>query len=140
MKGKRIIIYVTAAICCLPGMAQHRFKGTLHNKTEQLSLKIDLYDESIPVPGMEFFGPCNGYLHGNIYGIWTITSSRVVDERTAVIRLSNDQGSDTQEVELTFENDTTCLFRQKGKACIKKVVNRKLVKIPADIRFTRQAD
>lgn len=126
--------------CHLTGRAQQPFRGTLQSRQENLTLRINLYEEKIEVPGLEFLGPGNGYLSGNVYGIWNITSHRNVDEKTAIIRLSNDLGSDTQEVELTAENDSTYVFRQKGKVYIKKVVNRKLVKLPPIIRFTKLSD
>ena len=39
---------------------------------EKVTLTIDLHEESIEVPGMEMFGPMNGYLGGNIYGGWAV--------------------------------------------------------------------
>lgn len=97
-------------------------------------MTIDLYEESINVPGMEMFGPMHGYLNGNVYGIWTITSSKIINENTALIRLSNDQGSETQEVKLT-KNEDQYIFEQIDGVCIKKVVGRKLVKIPKKLIF-----
>lgn len=60
------------------------------------------------------FGPMNGYMNGNVYGIWMITSSKIENEKTATFRLSNDLGSETQEVKLTVENDSTYLLEQQG--------------------------
>ena len=84
------------------------------------------------------FGPMNGYMNGNVYGIWMVTSCKVEDEKTATLRLSNDLGSETQQVRLTVENDSTYQFEQEDGAVIKKVVNRKLVKIPKKLTFIRQ--
>ena len=83
---------------------------------------------------MEMFGPMHGFLNGNVYGIWSITSSKIIDENNAVIRLSNDQGSETQEVKLT-KNNEGYTFEQVNGACIKKVVGKKLVKIPKKLIF-----
>ncbi len=77
-----------------------------------------------------------GYMNGNVYGIWMITSSEIKDEKTAIIRLSNDFGSETQQVRLTIKDDSTYLFEQEDGAVIKKVVGKKLVKIPRDLTFT----
>lgn len=115
-------------------MAQQTFKASLSCKEENLHLTIDLYEESINVPGMEMFGPMHGYLNGNVYGIWTITSSKIINENTALIRLSNDQGSETQEVKLT-KNENEYIFEQVDGVSIKKVVGRKLVKIPKKLIF-----
>lgn len=121
-------------VCSLFAMAQQTFKASLSCKEENLHLTIDLYEESINVPGMEMFGPMHGYLNGNVYGIWTITSSKIINENTALIRLSNDQGSETQEVKLT-KNENEYIFEQVDGVSIKKVVGRKLVKIPKKLIF-----
>lgn len=118
--------------------AQKPFKVTLYSKEEKLNLVLDLYEETVEVPGMEMFGPMQGYLNGNVYGTWMVTSSEVKNGKKALIRLSNDLGSETQEVELTRENDSTYCFRQLNGAVIKRAVNRKLIKIPSKIVFLKK--
>lgn len=127
-------MFLLLCVCSLWSMAQQTFKASLSCKEENLHLTIDLYEESINVPGMEMFGPMHGYLNGNVYGIWTITSSKIINENSALIRLSNDQGSETQEVKLT-KNDDQYIFEQVDGVSIKKVVGRKLVKIPKKLIF-----
>lgn len=127
-------MFLLLCVCSLSSMAQQTFKASLSCKEENLHLTIDLYEESINVPGMEMFGPMHGYLNGNVYGIWTITSSKIINENSALIRLSNDQGSETQEVKLT-KNDDQYIFEQVDGVSIKKVVGRKLVKIPKKLIF-----
>ena len=131
---KRNLMFLIMCVCSLFAMAQQTFKASLSCKEENLHLTIDLYEESINVPGMEMFGPMHGYLNGNVYGIWTITSSKIINENTALIRLSNDQGSETQEVKLT-KNENEYIFEQVDGVSIKKVVGRKLVKIPKKLIF-----
>ena len=99
---------------------------------------MDLYEESINVPGMEMFGPMNGYMNGNVYGIWMITSSKIENEKTATFRLSNDLGSETQEVKLTVRKRFHILVGTARGTVIKKVVNKKLVKIPRNLTFNLQ--
>lgn len=110
------------------------WKMQLTNKEEQMDLKLDLYEESIDVPGMELFGPMNGFLAGKgVYGTWMVTSFQIKNEKEATLRLSNDQGSETQSIQLTWQNDSTYLMELKDGVVVKKVVNKKLVKIPARI-------
>lgn len=108
-----------------------KFKAKSADK--KITLDIDLYEESIEVPDMDMFGPMNGYLSGvreAIYGTWAVTSCEVVDDSHAKLRLSNDQGSDTQEVLLTLVGDSVCKVDLKGSVYIKKVVDgKKLQKI-----------
>lgn len=49
--------------------AQGPWKLKLVDKEENIELHLDLYEESIEVPGMEMFGPMNGYIGGDIYRI-----------------------------------------------------------------------
>ena len=127
-------MFLVLCVCSLLVFGQQTFKADLSCKEENLHLVIDLYAESINVPGMEMFGPMHGYLNGNVYGIWSITSAKVINENNALIRLSNDQGSETQEVNLT-KTDDQYIFEQVDGVSIKKVVGKKLVKIPKKLIF-----
>ena len=129
---------LSACLCAYAAMsgAQQPVKCTLYDRENKINLYIDLYEESITVPGMEMFGPLHGYMNGNIYGIWMITSSKIENEKSATLRFSNDFGSETQQVKLTMENDSTYVFEQEDGAVLKKVVeNRKLAKIPKKLIF-----
>ena len=133
--------HIITSLACLSAVwagAQRPFKCSLYDLENKINLHIDLYEESINVPGMEMFGPMNGYMNGNVYGIWMVTSCKVEDETTAPLRLSNDLGAETQQVRLTVEIDSTDQVEQDDGAVIKKVVNRKLVKIPKKLTFIRQ--
>lgn len=114
-------------------MAQGPWKLKLNCPTEKINLKIDLYEESIPVPTMEDFGPMNGYMDGNIYGVWTVTSFDIKDDKTAILNLSNDLGSETQPTQLTQLTDTTWSLKLLGRPVMKRAVGRKLVKIPTEL-------
>lgn len=135
---RKFLICLTLTLLSVKLLAQQPFKASLYCKEAELSLVIDLYEESINVPGMEMFGPMHGFLKGNIYGIWSITSAKIVNERHAIIRLSNDQGSETQEVELNILNNGKYSFEQVDGIAIKKVVGRKLEKISKDLIFERK--
>ena len=100
-----------------------------------------LNDYVLPVaPGMEMFGPMHGYMNGDIYGTWIVTSAKVSTGNEAILHLSNDLGSETQEAELTMENDSIFSLKLTDGVVIKKVVKKKLVKIPQKIVFKRIID
>ena len=126
---RRFVIFLTALVATtLQGAGPWRLH--LVNDDEGINLKIDLYEESITVPSMEMFGPMNGYLNGKgVYGVWSVTSFDVRNEHTATIRVSNDLGSETQAIRLTWQNDSTYQMTLEGGVVVKKAVNRKLVKI-----------
>lgn len=119
--------------------AAEPWKWRMENKEEGAVLRIDLYEETVNVPGMDIFGPMNGYLGGKgIYGVWMVTSFKVKNDQMAELRLSNDQGSETQAVKLTWQTDSTCLMELQGGVVVKRVVNNKLVKIPQRIMLNRK--
>ncbi|MBO4611858.1 MAG: hypothetical protein J5671_01655 [Bacteroidaceae bacterium] len=119
---------------CMATWAAEPWKLHLFNDAEEIEMHIDLYEETIDVPGMAMFGPMNGYLGGKgIYGKWMVTSFVIKDDHAATLRVSNDLGSETQSVLLTWQNDSTYAMDLQGGVVVKKVVNRKLVKIPARV-------
>ena len=124
------ILAIFCAFATLVSSAAQPWRMRLRNSEEGVVLRIDLYEESIDVPNMELLGPMNGYLGGNgIYGVWMVTSFDIDNDKSATLRLSNDLGSDTQQVRLTQQTDSTYLMELQGNVVVKKAVNRKLVKI-----------
>ena len=119
--------------CATTLAAQGTWQLRLTCPQEKINLHIDLHEESITVPTMEDFGPMNGYMNGNIYGVWTVTSFRIKDDTSATINLSNDLGSETQETLLTQLNDSTWSLKFVGRGVVKRVAGKKLVKIPSEL-------
>ena len=104
---------------------------------EKIDLVIDLYEESIEVPSMEMFGPMNGYLGGNIYGVWYVTSFKTKDKK-AEIKVANDLGSENQKIELQQLTDSTWSMKFVGHNAVKRVSGKKLVKIPSEFIMKRK--
>lgn len=115
------------------------WKLSLIDPEEKITLNIDLYEESIDVPGMEMFGPMNGYLGGNIYGVWSVTSFQIKKDK-AILRLSNDLGSETQEAELTQTTDSTYTLKLTGTTVVKRAEGRKLHKIGSILKMKVNQD
>ena len=135
---KRIIRILAVALLSTSLTAGNLFKGRFKNIENQLNLHIDLYEESLSVPGLEMFGPMHGYVNGQgVYNLWYITKVELKGEDKAVIRVSNDLGSEAQAIELTFLNDSTLHFKQIEGNVIKKVVGKKLQKIPVEMTLQR---
>ena len=133
MKTKRLIL-CALLVGTLASKAAEPWKLHLYNKEERMELHIDLYEESIDVPNMEMFGPMNGYLGGGgVYGKWMVTSFKIKDDHVATLRVSNDLGSETQSIQLTWLNDSTYAMDLQGGVVVKKVVNKKLAKVPAKV-------
>ncbi len=119
--------------------AQGPCQLSLHCPEENVHLYLDLYEESINVPGMDMFGPMNGYLGGNIYGVWSVTSFKIQDDKVATLRLSNDLGSETQKATLTWQSDSLYVLRFDGQNVVKRAVGKKLVKIPSEFKMRTDA-
>lgn len=129
-------------VCALAALteisAQKPFKCLLVDNENGIKIQLDLYEETVNVPGMEIFGPMNGYLGGNVFGIWMVTSFKVESDQVAQLRFSNDLGSETQQARLVKKDDNTYTLELQDGVVIKKVVNKKLVKIPKDLTFAVQ--
>ena len=113
------------------------FKGRFYNEENRIYLTLDLYEATLDAPGLSFLGKMNGFMNGNIYGIWLLTSHQV-NGKTATLRFSNDQGSDAQTVRLTAQSDSVLTYKAVGGNSIRKVEKRKLVKIPSEMIFRRK--
>ena len=134
--------YIAMIVCVLAALteisAQKPFKCLLVDNENGIKIQLDLYEETVNVPGMEIFGPMNGYLGGNVFGIWMVTSFKVESDQVAQLRFSNDLGSETQQARLVKKDDNTYTLELQDGVVIKKVVNKKLVKIPKDLTFAVQ--
>jgi len=117
--------------------ADRPFKGRFYNEENRIYLTLDLYEATLDAPGLSFLGKMNGFMNGNIYGIWLLTSCQV-EGKTATLRLSDDQGSDAQTVRLTAQSDSILIYKAVGGNNIRKVEKRKLVKIPSEMTFRRK--
>ena len=138
MQIKHIFALFTLVLCPY-SYANNPWKLSLTDPKEKVTLTIDLHEESIEVPGMEIFGPMNGYLRGNIYGVWAVTSFKIKKDK-AILRLSNDLGSETQEAELTQTSDSSYTLKLLGSTVVKRAEGRKLVKITSTLKMIRNRD
>ncbi|MBR6033126.1 MAG: hypothetical protein IKP36_14400 [Bacteroidaceae bacterium] len=130
---------LAAMLCIFTAVfGQQPWKLKLHQPEEKIDLCIDLYEESIEVPGMEAFGPMNGYLGGNIYGVWYVVGFDIKDDQHATLTIANDLGSEDQKLSLTQTSDSTCLLKFLGYNAVKRAQGKKLVKIPGELKMLIQ--
>ena len=118
--------------------AEGPWKLKLHCEEEKIDLYIDLYQESIEVPGLEAFGTMNGYLGGNIYGVWYVVDFDIKNDKQATITIANDLGSEDQKLTLTQNSDSTYQMKFLGYNAVKRVQGKKLVKIPSELKMKRE--
>lgn len=128
---KKATLAVALAIATA-SIGQRPWKVNLQQPEESINLRLDLYEESIEVPGMEAFGPMNGYMDGNIYGVWYVVSFDIKDDSHANVTIANDLGSEDQKLTLTQTSDSTYQLRFLGYNAVKRAQGKKLVKIPTE--------
>lgn len=135
----RATIILFLLLFCTPNMAQTNdepFKGIFKNNEHGVTIQLNLYTPQLEAPGMSFLGKLHGYMHGRIYGMWLLTS-HTIENNTATLRFSNDQGSDAQTIRFTQLNDSIFQYEAMDGNEVKKVQGRKLVKIPSTLQFKR---
>lgn len=118
-------------------IARRPFEGELFCKETGASIVLNLYEENVSVPNFAFLGKTHGYMSGGIYGTWIIVS-HTIEGKKATIRLSNDIGSDSQNIDLEQVNDSTFSYHARGGNAIRRAVGRKLVKVTGEMTFIKK--
>ena len=113
------------------------FKGYLSNNEYEVYLQINFYQNDIKVPGQEIFGTIAGFLGDRKDSRkWLITDA-AIEGKTAHLSIINDYGSEDLTADLTLESDGTYSLKQIVGSNIKIARNRKWVKIPKKLTFTK---
>ena len=136
MRSRAIIAVLFAISTSVLG--QEPWKFLLHSPEEKINMHLNLYEETIEVPGLEAFGPMNGYMDGNIYGIWYVVGFDIKDDKHATITIANDLGSEDQKLTLTQTSDSTYQLKFLGYNAVKRAQGKKLVKIPGEMKMFKK--
>ena len=113
------------------------FKGYLSNNEYEVYLQINFYQNDIKVPGQEIFGTIAGFWGDRKDSRkWLITDA-AIEGKTAHLSIINDYGSEDLTADLTLESDGTYSLKQIAGSNIKIARNRKWVKIPKKLTFTK---
>lgn len=132
---KRLVVLFLSFFCIVAFACAQTFKGHFVNDEYKIQMELNLYADSVAVPGMDD-EMCYGYISGNTNGMWVILKVLKLEKDRAEFRASCDNGSDSQNVELTV-SDGKLVLRQLKDAYIKTVVDRKYVKLPKSVEFHR---
>ena len=137
---KKIILGLMLCMSYLTSFAQKDstiFKGYLSNNEYEVYLQINFYQNDIKVPGQEIFGTIAGFLGDRKDSRkWLITNA-AIEGKTAHLSIINDYGSEDLTADLTLESDGTYSLKQIAGSNIKIARNRKWVKIPKKLTFTK---
>ena len=115
------------------------FKCELFNKEYNVYIRIDLNSKQIRVPGQDIFGFIPGFF-GDYEDArkWLFTDAELMNSHTAKLQIVNDYGSEDLEATLSYEKDGTYVLTQGSGSVLKIARNRKWVKIPKKLVFTRR--
>lgn len=135
---KRIIATALFAIGSFALFAQQKdeaFRAYLYNNEYEVFMRLDLYGESITVPGQELYGELPGYLSKKRNSFcWLITSSKI-DGDKAELQMINDYGSEDLTATLTVENDSLYVLKQVEGSTLKVPKDGKWQKLPSKLVF-----
>lgn len=114
------------------------FKGKITNKEYDVYMNIDFYHKNLKVPGQELFGEMPGYFGDRRDSRkWLITDADI-EGKTAHLSIINDYGSEDLTADLIAMPDGSYKLQQKEGSNLKIARNRKWVKIPKNLKFTKQ--
>lgn len=136
---RRLLTIITVLTLALTCNAQETdstlFKGSFVNTELKINCLLNLYDQVIPVPGMEM-DQCYGYINGSLNGMWVILKVQKMEGKKAVVRAMSERGEDAQTIEIVSTDDGLTM-RQIDGANIRGVANSKYVKLPKIISFKK---
>lgn len=138
---KRKILATLLCLISISSMAQTDstlFKGKITNKEYDVYMNIDFYHKNLKVPGQELFGEMPGYFGDRRDSRkWLITDADI-EGKTAHLSIINDYGSEDLTADLIVLPDGSYELQQKEGSNLKIARNRKWVKIPKNLKFTKQ--
>lgn len=115
------------------------FKGEITNKEYDVYMNIDFYHKNLKVPGQELFGEMPGYFGDRRDSRkWLITDADI-EGKTAHLSIINDYGSEDLTADLIALPDGSYELQQKDGSNLKIARNRKWVKIPKNLKFTKSS-
>ena len=114
------------------------FKGKITNKEFDVYMTIDFYHKNLKVPGQELFGEMSGYFGDRRDSRkWLITDAEI-HGKIAHLSIINDYGSEDLVADLIVLPNGTYELQQKDGSSMKIARNRKWVKIPKKLVFTKE--
>lgn len=138
---KLILLSTVCLFSLLPASAQEiakPFRAYLYNNDYEVFMRLDLYNESITVPGQDLYGELPGYLgKKNNSFCWLITSAKI-DGNKAELQMINDYGSEDLTATLTEENDSLYVLKQVEGSTLKVPKEGKWQKLPSKLVFKRR--
>ena len=139
MNNKLLLAIVMVFVLVLSAKAEEPFKCIVTNKEYNVFLHLNLYEETIPIPGQDILGNTFGYLKKPTDSrVWIVTGATISkDGKKAALEMVNDYGSEDLNAELILNSDSTYLLRQLQGSTIKVAGKNKWIKLPKELKFVK---
>ena len=139
MNNKLLLAIVMVFVLVLSAKAEEPFKCIVTNKEYNVFLRLNLYEETIPIPGQDILGNTFGYLKKPTDSrVWIVTGATISkDGKKAALEMVNDYGSEDLNAELILNSDSTYLLRQLQGSTIKVAGKNKWIKLPKALKFVK---
>lgn len=115
------------------------FQGKIYCSEQDVTLEMNLYEETVKIPGQDILGEVYGYLKKNTDSrAWIIMGVKFADDgNSAELEIINDYGSEDLVAVLSFDKDGMYTLRQLSGSTMKVAVRGKWVKLPKEMKFKR---
>ena len=139
MNYRRFFVLVMVFVLVLSAKAEEPFKCIVTNKEYNVFLRLNLYEETIPIPGQDILGNTFGYLKKPTDSrVWIVTGATISkDGKKAALEMVNDYGSEDLNAELILNSDSTYILRQLQGSTIKVAGKNKWIKLPKELKFVK---
>ncbi len=120
-------------------MAQSKvFDTTIYNKEYGVAMRINLYEESVTIPGQSVLGGVYGFLQkGTDSRVWIVMGVKFSkDGKSARLDMINDYGSEDLVTELSLKEPGVYVLRHLEGSPIKVAGKSKWIKLPKTLTFT----
>ena len=142
MKRRFLLMLIVCLMQTAGTWAQDKvFLGRFNNTELDLVLDMNLYEETIKIPGQDILGEVYGYVKKNTDSrVWIIMGVKFADDKkTAELDIINDYGSEDLKASISYDADGGYTLRQLEGSTMKVAVKGKWVKLPKVMRFFNKA-
>ncbi|MCD8297599.1 MAG: hypothetical protein LUC88_08500 [Prevotella sp.] len=138
MKKSLFLLLLSLVTLHVAAQEQKPFNVEIYNDEYKIYIKMNLYDKDIIAPDNEALGKLDGYFGSTQSSSkWFITSSRIINSKTAEIEVINDYGSEDFTAVIKVGNDGSYTYEKKGGSTLKFAVMSKWQKIPNSLTFNK---
>lgn len=137
LKALFALLILQASVFSLSMMAEGLFLTRMENQDYEVFLQLNLYEETIDIPGQPILGKTYGYLKKFTDSrVWIITDAEIAkDGKSAKLEMINDYGSEDLIATLSLNPDGTFTLKQEEGSTLKIAGKGKWIKLPKTLTF-----